>query len=453
MLRIDNLSKSYGTQILFDEVSLQLQPRERLGLVGRNGSGKSTLFHMILGECEPDSGRIIIPSHYRISHIEQHLHFTKPTLLEEGCLGLPAEEIYDHYKVERILFGLGFTSDDLSKLPGSFSGGFQVRLNLAKVLVSNPNLLLLDEPTNYLDIVSIRWITNFLRQWKHELIIISHDRGFMDSVTTHPNISVGYFAQTNINQLHPKLTVEEEINSSNPALGRTAIRSICGSMMFSDNNAEKKISVLSGGEQSRVMLGKIIATPTNLLLLDEPTNHLDTQSIDALVKTLKIYKGAVILVTHNETLLRSVANKLLIFQDNKALWFEDGYDAFLEKIGWQEERDIQTKKRTPSTSKKLIRQQRAGIMNERAQKLKPLQKEIKELESRIVKQEDELATANKELEAAIQVKDSATIVELSKKIKSLTKNIELSFNSLEMIDKEHERISSELTQKLTLQQS
>src|SRR3989338_2326556 len=185
MLKIQDLDKQYGAQILFEGASLQMTPGERLGLVGRNGHGKSTLFRIILGEEVADSGIITTPRGYRIGHLAQHLHFSKATVLEEGCLGLSEEEEHDHYKVERILFGLGFSEEDMQRPPAEFSGGFQIRLNLAKVLVSNPNLLLLDEPTNYLDIISIRWITRFLRSWKNELIIISHDREFMDGVTTH----------------------------------------------------------------------------------------------------------------------------------------------------------------------------------------------------------------------------------------------------------------------------
>src|SRR5262249_902645 len=175
MLRIQNLSKSYGGRKLFEDVSLQMNAGERLGLVGRNGYGKSTLFRIILGEEEADEGPVNRPRGYRHGHLAQHLHFTQPTLLEEGCLGLPEGEEAFSYKVERILFGLGFTKEDMGRAPAEFSGGFQIRLNLTKVLVNEPNLLLLDEPTNYLDIVSIRWITEFLREWRNELILISHD--------------------------------------------------------------------------------------------------------------------------------------------------------------------------------------------------------------------------------------------------------------------------------------
>ncbi len=495
MLRIQNLDKCYGSQILFEEASLQMSSGERLGLVGRNGHGKSTLFRIILGEESPDSGTITFPRNYKIGHLAQHLHFTQPTVLEEGCLGLPEGEEHDHYKVERILFGLGFTEEDMSRPPSSFSGGFQIRLNLAKVLVSSPNLLLLDEPTNYLDIISIRWITTFLRSWQGELIIISHDRDFMDSVSTHTaaihrrkiqkvcgdtgkiyskieqeeeihekarvneekrrkqievfvtrfraqatkaaavqsrvkmlakmsgkeklshianldfafhyapiqakslmevkdlsfsydpekplitdfhlriqskdriavigkngkgkstllnlmagelaaqtgtitshaNLKLGYFGQTNINRLDSHLTVEEEIGKANPDLNRTAARTLCGIMMFSGDNAEKKISVLSGGEKSRVLLGKILAAPTNLLFLDEPTNHLDMQSIEALIESIQDFEGAVVIVTHSEMILREVATRLVLFQHNGVECFNGGYDEFLEKVGWEEE--------------------------------------------------------------------------------------------------------------------
>lgn len=496
MLRIQDLCKSYGSQELFEDAALQMTPGERLGLVGRNGHGKSTLLRLILGEEQKDSGVISMPKNYRVGHLAQHLHFTKPTVLEEGCLGLLPEEEYDYYKVEAILFGLGFTEADMYRAPAEFSGGYQIRLNLAKVLVSRPNLLLLDEPTNYLDIVSIRWITRFLRSWKDEMILISHDREFMDAVTTHtalihrqkikrvegdtaklyaqveqdeityektrqneikqrkhaeafinkfraqagraamvqsrikmldkmpvkeelshirdldfnfhfapfeakimmevsnlkfgydpqsplfsnlsfginsgdrvaiigkngkgkstllnvlageikpdqgeiknhPNTQIGYFGQTNIARLNPKNTVEEEIDLANPKLGRTPVRGICGVMMFSGEQAEKRIANLSGGEKSRVLLGKILAAPANLLFLDEPTNHLDMQSIEALIESIGDFPGAVVVVTHSEEILRRVATKLIVFHQDKAEFFLGGYEDFLEKIGWEDEK-------------------------------------------------------------------------------------------------------------------
>src|SRR4030066_1476529 len=187
MLKVSCLEKTYGRQVIFDNVSFVINPGERVGLVGRNGHGKTTLFKMILGEDRPDSGCISIPGGYKIGHLSQHISFTENSVLKEACLSLPENEdgIDETYKAETILMGLGFALEDLTLNPLDLSGGYQVRLNLAKVLVSDPNLLLLDEHTNYLDIVSLRWLTKFLRSWRKELIIITHDRSFMDSVTTH----------------------------------------------------------------------------------------------------------------------------------------------------------------------------------------------------------------------------------------------------------------------------
>ena len=159
MIIVDNISKSYGAQELFRNASFRLNAGEHVGLVGRNGHGKTTLFRLIAGEEEPDSGVISIPKNYSIGYVLQEPDFTEDSVLKEGCRGLPAAEKDHRWKVEKILAGLGFTDDDLAKRPSQLSGGFQVRLNLAKVLVREVNLLLLDEPNNYLDITSIRWLT------------------------------------------------------------------------------------------------------------------------------------------------------------------------------------------------------------------------------------------------------------------------------------------------------
>jgi ATP-binding cassette subfamily F protein 3 len=187
MLQANGLSKSYGGQVLFDNIGFTVNAGERVGLVGRNGHGKTTLFRLITGEEHPDAGTITVPNGHTVGHLSQHLSFTEKTVLGEASLGLrPSEDGRDEtYKAGAILLGLGFSADDYQRNPHALSGGYQVRLNMAKLLVSRPNLLLLDEPTNYLDIVSIRWLAQFLRSWKNELMLITHDREFMDSVTTH----------------------------------------------------------------------------------------------------------------------------------------------------------------------------------------------------------------------------------------------------------------------------
>ena len=595
MIHLHNITKSFGKDILFDGVSLQMEPGERLGLIGRNGTGKTTLFRIITGEEGYDSGKIVTPRNYRISYLTQELHFDAPTVLEFGCEGLPPEEKHDHYKVEKILSGLGFTDEDLGRSPNELSGGFQVRLNLARTLVSEPNLLLLDEPTNYLDIVAIRWITRFLKTWKNEVVIISHDRAFLDNVTTHsaiihrnkilkvkgdtskletlieekdehyekerlseeklknrlqtfidkthgnpktamqarsrrrmleriedrqrletlydlefdfrhkdfpgkvmmeienlnfhyepdrplirdlsfpvterdriavigkngkgkstllnllggeltpvagaikPNINTqtAFFGQTNIDRLHADMTVEDEIWASNPNLQRTEVRGICGVMMFPGDNALKRVSVLSGGEKSRVMLGKIISTHSNLVLLDEPTNHLDVQSVEALVESIERFDGAVIIVTHDEMILKRVPTKLLVFQHGNVELFHGGYDDFLRRIGWEDEAELKkgtfplSKRETSPLSKKELRQQRGRLMNEKSKVLKPLAKKIEDLEEGICKMEEEQERVTSELQSATENRDAAAIASLSKRMHDVQKQIEKSFAELE----------------------
>ncbi len=187
MLEIRNLHKSYGGQGLFEYSSVLIEKGERVGLVGLNGHGKSTLFKIILGDEEADSGDVIIPRHFRVGHLSQHLEFKRDTVLAEACEGLEAHEdgYLESHLAEATLHGLGFSIQQFSMAPEELSGGFQVRLNLAKCLLGDPDLLLLDEPNNYLDIVSLRWLRGFLRNWRNTLILITHDRDFMDSVTTH----------------------------------------------------------------------------------------------------------------------------------------------------------------------------------------------------------------------------------------------------------------------------
>jgi len=576
VIKINQLSKSYFARELFTDVTFQMNAGERLGLVGRNGHGKSTLFKLILGEEDLDSGQITIPRNYRIGHLEQHLHFTQPTILAEAALGLPEEESHSIYKAEAILFGLGFAHADLEKPPREFSGGFQIRINLAKLLLSEPNLLLLDEPTNYLDITSVRWIARFLTNFNGELILISHDRDFMDSVTTHtavihrqkirkfeggtakayaqiiledeihektranedrkrahaeafinrfraqaskakmvqsrikmleklpkldelaeiesldfefryaafaaktllearnvsfgytpdnvlfrhinltvkardrfgvignngkgkstllnvlsggltpvtgelkthPDMKLGYFGQTNIQRLDPKLTIEQEIEHTNPALTRTQVRNICGTMMFGGDLALKKVSVLSGGEKSRTLLGKILAHPSNLLLLDEPNNHLDMESIDALIESLQNFPGAVMLVTHNEHILRALATKLVVFHRGKAEVFNSGYDEFLEKIGWEEEADGNGARKKP-TSRNSYNEKKERGKAERREKAR-----IEKLEAQILKNETALKKYHEQLEIEANRNNLAQITELSRKIGQVKREIE-----------------------------
>ncbi len=604
MLQVTNLEKSYGKQVLFDGVGFTVNPRERVGLVGRNGHGKSTLFRMILKEEHQDAGTITMPSGYTVGHLSQHIHFNEDTVLREACLALPKNEdhIDETYKAEAILHGLGFTNDDFDRHPSELSGGFQVRLNLAKVLVSAPNLLLLDEPTNYLDIVSVRWLTQFLRAWRNELIIITHDRDFMDSVTTHtmiihrckmrkiaggtqklydqilleeeiyektrqndekkrkeveqfinrfraqatkassvqsrikalarhekldkldeirtldfkfrsapfeakwlmtvddlsfafsqdghklidglsfgvgkkdriavigkngkgkttllnllareisptsgevklhPNTQIAYFGQTNINRLRPDKTALQEIMDAHPDHAQGESRSICGLMMFEGDNALKKVSVLSGGEKSRVLLGKLLVSPANLLLLDEPTNHLDMDSIDSLVEAIEAFDGAVIIVTHSEMILEAVATKLIIYDNDAVSVFEGTYFDFLERVGWSDEGGVRTKKGKKSEADKNINRKdakklRAGIISDKSRVLSTLKNRIAALEAEITKLEQDVhQDTQKLLEVSIKG-EALAIKRLSQSVRDNKARIEVRFAELETVTDEHD---------------
>ena len=165
MIVVENLTKQFGDQVLFESASFQINPRERVGLVGRNGHGKTTLFRILLGKESYDDGMLSVPKQYRLGHVAQEVSFTGETVIEEGMTGLPEGEKDHYWKVEKVLSGLGFSEADMHCRPETFSAGYQERLNLAKVLVSDPDLLLLDEPTNFLDITSIRWMEKFLQNW------------------------------------------------------------------------------------------------------------------------------------------------------------------------------------------------------------------------------------------------------------------------------------------------
>ncbi|RJQ49204.1 MAG: ABC transporter ATP-binding protein [Nitrospiraceae bacterium] len=613
MLQVSNLGKSYGQQALFDKVGFTINPGERVGLVGRNGHGKTTLFRLILGQEHQDSGTISIPNGYRIGHLSQHIRFTEESVLKEACLSLPHYEDGrdESYKAEAILMGLGFSVDDLVLDPAKLSGGFQVRLNLAKVLVSDPNLLLLDEPTNYLDIVSLRWLVQFLRSWRKELMIITHDRSIMDSVTTHTmaihrcgirkiagptenvyqqlileeeiyektrvndekkraeieqfinrfrakatkakavqsrvkalhkkerleklsdtknldfsfnsapfhskqlmevnelyfgfkfgeplidrlNFYVGkkdriaiigkngkgkttllnllageltplsgevrchndlkfaYFGQTNINRLDPQKTIEEEIMDAHPDHNRGSSRAICGVMMFPKDDALKKINVLSGGEKSRVLLGKLLVSPANMLILDEPTNHLDMESTESLLEAIDEFSGAVIIVTHSEMILHAIATRLIVFDGRKANLFEGTYQDFLDRVGWSNEapptpRDAKANV-GKTVDKKLRRRRRAELVNEKSRTLGALQKRSAEIEREIVGLEAIVVQSNKDLMDASAKGDSDAIKKLSKALHDSQSKIESLFAELERLHVELEDKTKEFEEKLS----
>jgi ATP-binding cassette subfamily F protein 3 len=448
----------------------------------------------------------------------------------------------------------------------------------------------LDEPTNYLDIVSIRWLEKFLRQWKSELMVITHDRAFMDKVTTHTmgihrknirkikgrtekyyeqilkeeeiyektrvndekkrketelyisrfrakarlagmvqsrikaldkqekldrlekiktldfsfsykpfparvpmsvdglsfsftgedliknfsltivkddricvigkngkgkttllrllagelspkagtvnihgDVNIGHFAQTNTLQLNESYTVEEEI--MNAGCDRQRSRDIAGAMMFEGDQALKKIDVLSGGEKSRVLLGKILAQKSNLLLLDEPTNHLDMESSDALLAAIDEFEGAVVIVTHNEMFLHTLANRFVVFQEGGVTVFEGSYQNFLDKVGWEDEREAggQAASGRDSMNKKDLRKMRADILLRKSRTVNPLKERTAELETMIEQKEKQLSGLNSEIIKASGAGEGDKISSLSKEIHRLKSEVDSMFNEFESL--------------------
>ncbi|MGC1878753.1 MAG: ABC-F family ATP-binding cassette domain-containing protein [Rhabdochlamydiaceae bacterium] len=597
MIQIDDLTLSYSGEPVLENVSFTINPKERCGLIGRNGSGKTTLLRLLVGQETADRGTISFSKGYQLGYLDQHIRFSLPTVLEEACLGLKAEEREETYRAEAILSGLGFKEEEMELSPQQMSGGFQLRLHLAKVLLSEPDCLLLDEPTNYLDILSIRFLSRFLKQWKGELILISHDREFMDDVTTHtlgvhrkkvkkvkggttvfferviqeeeiyartrqnlekkkahlqsyidrfgakaskaaqaqsrqkmlgripaleelknlynlnfnfherpfmgkkmvevkeivfsyemekPIIhefslaiekgeriaiigkngygkstllrlisgelgplkgevrvseaaSIGYFGQTNIQRLKDSATIEEEISVANPTLNLTDVKSICGQMMFGGDAAKKKISVLSGGEKSRVLLGKILAKPCNLLLLDEPTHHLDVESIEALIDALEDFEGAVVIVTHSELILKRLAlHKLIVCHVSRQELFLGHYEDFLEKVGWEEEAISMKAKSGGSESRKKKHEE---LMAMRA-RIRPLENEIGKTEKKIMELEEEQARENQQLIEASHRAEVEKIQELLKSCGQREKELQKLYETLIKLEEEKKQLGA-----------
>lgn len=215
MLFCTNITKSFGGHTLLQNADFQLNKNERIGIVGRNGAGKSTLFRILLGHDTIDDGDITYPTGYRMRGLSQHMVFDKKNIVEEVAHVLPADQQYDVWKAEKLLSGLGFAPTDFVRPASDFSGGFQIRIKLAELLLSEPDLLLLDEPTNYLDIVAIRWLERFLKSWKGEILCVSHDQRFLENVMTH---TVGFHRQKlkkitgSPQKLYTQIAHEEDIH-------------------------------------------------------------------------------------------------------------------------------------------------------------------------------------------------------------------------------------------------
>jgi ATP-binding cassette subfamily F protein 3 len=275
------------------------------------------------------------------------------------------------------------------------------------------------------------------------------------TIESHQQLKKAYFGQTNILRLSPEKTVEEEIMEVHPGGGRGAARTICGAMMFDGDSALKKIRVLSGGEKSRVLLGKLLVSPANLLLLDEPTNHLDMESIDSLIEAIDVFDGAVIIVTHSEMILHAVAERLIVFDGGRVNVFEGSYQDFLDRVGWKDEQsrgDRGADVAIRQGSRKDMRRMRADLINDRSRTLSPLQDRISEIEETIIDLEEEVEASTQALLDASVRGDGSAIRGLSISLNSTKEQIDVLFDKLAALTEEHAAKSREFEERLGLLQ-
>ncbi|MGL4367908.1 MAG: ATP-binding cassette domain-containing protein [Brevinemataceae bacterium] len=602
MIQISNLNKSYAHQDILKDISFTIHKGEKTGLVGRNGHGKTTLFRILAGLESPDSGTILFPKNYKVGYLKQEIDFSSATVLEEVVSALPQDEMYEVWKAEKILSGLDFSKEMMLQSPDSLSGGWMNRINLAKLLAGNADMLLLDEPTNHLDIITIRWLIGFLKSWRKELILITHDRFFMDAIVDHtmaihrkklkkikggsekiyeqiaqeeeiyektrlndekerehvetfirkfrakarlagmvqsrikaiekkenkhaleqiknidfefnfksfesknmiscqnlifgynpeellikdlsvsiskgdrvaiigkngkgkstllkilskkltpisglinihPQLLLGYYGQIAEQELDSRKTVEEEILSAlPPGNNQTSARSIAGAMLFEGPLALKKCGVLSGGEKARVLLGKLIAAPSQCLFLDEPSNHLDMQSVDSLIEALDQYPGSMVFITHNEMILHALANRLIVFDGDFPYVFEGTYQEFLEDKGFSDDNIQIASNSSNKVSKKEDRKAKAKIQQQINEKIKPIKQKILSLEQEITKTESQIITIQEELVKAASEKESSKIETLSKELFDLKAGLEVQYQTLFETSELLEHISKE----------
>lgn len=606
MITINGLSVHFPGGYLFRDISFVVGNRDRIGLVGKNGAGKSTLMKVMAGKQEYESGSVVISAGQTIGYLPQEMvPSSQVSVLEEALtafdvlnrmektleqLSIKIAESTDYeskeyenllqthselserivmmgsnnrqVETEKILLGLGFLHSDFSRKMTEFSSGWQMRVELAKLLLQKPEVLLLDEPTNHLDIESIQWLENFLRSYYGAVILVSHDRTFLDNITTRtieitagkiydyktnyseyvklhaermeqqqsrlnnqqkqiaqtekfierfrykatkskqvqsrikllekmdkieiddidtssihfrfppaPHsgkvvletellnknygekivlkevniliekgekvafvgkngegkstlskiivgetessggvcrlghaVSIGYFAQNQAALLDGEKTVLETIDEVAVGDVRTRIRNILGSFLFDENDIEKKVKVLSGGEKTRLALAKLLLEPVNLLVLDEPTNHLDMLSKDILKMALMQYDGTLIVVSHDRDFLQGLTDTIYEFSHHKVKQFKGDIFDFLQTKKIADLDDLNQKSQqnkaksevvvTQSKQDYLKNKERESGLRKIRNKITSCEQEIETLENKLKQMDDSLASSD-----------------------------------------------------------
>ncbi|MBT6601391.1 MAG: ABC-F family ATP-binding cassette domain-containing protein [Nitrospina sp.] len=641
MIYLQNLNKQFGPKKILKDVSFHLRPRERVGLIGENGTGKTTLFRIIMKTESVDAGKIVFRKGAQAATLEQELNAYNGSVLERvisgdyslqvirkkmddlekkmsseptsealtsnyGKLQYQFEQLngYDREpKACAILSGLGFTEEKIKKPLNEFSGGWRMRVEMARLLLQNPDILLLDEPTNHFDLKSVEWLEGFLKNYDGSLLLISHDRRFLNNLVTkvieldrgtltaYPgnyndferlkkereaqllsesinqqkriseierfierfrakntkatqvqsrikmlnklervetmtnsktvgfrfpqpvrsgrismelknvyksygtnivyqnfsiklergwkvafvgengagkstllklmagiishdsgkiqsghNVTRSYYAQHQADTLDPQKTVLESMDELSHNLLRTQIRTILGSFLFSGDDVNKKVRILSGGERSRLSLARMLALPSSLLFLDEPTNHLDMRSCEVLSGALADYEGTLCIISHDRYFLDGFVNRVWEVKQGSLGEYVGNYSDYENKKSHEGEMELSSS--TVSSKKSSVssyqlknnrKRTEAENRNIKHQKLKPLKSNLKKIETQL----EEVLTEKKTTESKLASSDIYESKNKALLLEILNQQLELT-NEENALTNEWDKLSSEI---------
>src|ERR1700722_11558670 len=608
MLTVSRLSKSFGGRILFEDAALQVNRGERIALIGPNGAGKTTLFSILLGLDEADTGEVALQRGLKVGYLPQEsAPVNDETVLEVATAllrgpatndqdQLPKEESFssDHQQIEakakRILRGLGFRETDYARQAKTMSGGWIMRAHLGRLLVMEPDLLLLDEPTNHLDLESLVWLQNYLSTYSGAILLISHDRSFLNAVADRMveidqrklisyrgnydeyltqkaarqeqhlaayknqqreinrlqtfidrfgakntkasqaqskrkqiermdkieapdsagrrvafqfpqpersgrkvlelkgvdhaygetvvyqgldftvernqrivlvgpngagkstllkllagvlpiqsgsrelghNVQVGYCSQHRVDTLNLDHTLLQEASDCGQQVSEQVVRTLLGAFLFRGDEVFKPVSVLSGGEKSRLVLAKLLLNPPNFLLMDEPTTHLDMPSIEALIQSLRQYEGTLVFISHDVYFIKSIATSVLHVRGGALTPYPGNYDYYLEKTGTEsavaglvaEGKSTETEAGAGSARKgREQKRLEADARQKRSEVKQELQQELSTLEEKILRLELRQKELTSFLEQPDRSENSVRPAQVGRELASVTQEL------------------------------